>query len=1084
MPSPVSTQELLQPGQVARVRSRRYLIEEVVPAPNAGDQTLVRLSCLDDDAQGQSLEILWEKEVDAEVMGEASWARVAEQGFDPPRLFAAYLHTLRWNCVTSTDPRLFQSPYRAGIQVMAYQLEPLRKALRLPRVNLFIADDVGLGKTIEAGLIVRELLIRQKIRRIVVAAPPSVVLQWQEELDNRFGLQFVVFDRDYVLRRREERGYGINPWNTHSRFIISHALLRDWDYAGPLRDWLAQSPLGSLLILDEAHNAAPAVGARYAIDSQFTRVIRELVPLFEHRLFLSATPHNGHSNSFAALLELLDPQRFCRGVQVKGEKQLEPVMVRRLKEDLRRVAGGFPVRHVVQIDIDDLPAEAQELRLAQLLAEYADTRARRFRDERKSVQAAAALITTSLQKRLLSSVEAFARTLEVHRRSADVQAEAAKKVAPEPGNLSLLKSAPGRDDDRAEQDDEQIGLEEDAQMDAATRATARVSAPSTESLRARERQLLDEMGRIAGEARGLPDSRVEKLLDWIRDNMCPDLARPGGPCVSTPPRWNNRRLLIFTEYTDTKRYLEQQLRAAIEATERAEERIATFTGGMGEDTREEVKRAFNMDPSRHPLRILIATDAAREGVNLQNHCADLFHFDVPWNPSRMEQRNGRIDRKLQRAPEVHCHYFFFRQRPEDHVLAALVKKSDTIQRELGSLAPVVERRLEALLEGGIRRGATDRLAREIAAEEAADDRARIEEELEQTREREAALKEQLDQLRSMLSASKDALGMEEGRFRDALSCALEIQGAEPLRPMNDSGTEGGPVRWRFPALDKSTSTWAEAIDTLRPPRLRDQKPWDWRRECGPRPVVFSDPGSLDEEVVHLHLEQRVAQRLLSRFLAQGFVHHDLSRACVGQTDDAIPRVILLGRLALYGERAARLHDEILAVTARWLDPASRREPLRPYAEDAEARTLDLLERALTQPSRPVPKTVLDNLLASLPRDVADLLPRLEERGETAARRAADRLAERGRDEAAEMAKILEAQRRRIETALKQDPQRLLEFDDLEKRQLEAERRHMKQRDESIADELSREPERIRGSYAVKARRLEPAGIVYLWPISG
>src|SRR5438309_5137095 len=125
-----------------------------------------------------------------------SWKTVTQRGFDKPRLFSAYLHTLRWNCVTATNPRLFQAPYRAGIEVMAYQLEPLRKALLLPRVNLFIADDVGLGKTIEAGLILRELLMRQKVRRDVVSAPPSVVQQWREKAEHPFGPNFVVLDQE------------------------------------------------------------------------------------------------------------------------------------------------------------------------------------------------------------------------------------------------------------------------------------------------------------------------------------------------------------------------------------------------------------------------------------------------------------------------------------------------------------------------------------------------------------------------------------------------------------------------------------------------------------------------------------------------------------------------------------------------------------------------------------------------------------------------------------------------------------------------------------------------------------------------
>lgn len=141
-------------------------------------------------------------------------------------------------------------------------------------------------------------------------------------------------------------------------------------------------------------------------------------------------------------------------------------------------------------------------------------------------------------------------------------------------------------------------------------------------------------------------------------------------------------MLIFTEYTDTKRYLQNQLTAAIEGTHLAERRIDTFHGGMGDEKREEIKRAFNADPEKHPLRILIATDAAREGVNLQNHCADLFHFDIPWNPSRMEQRNGRIDRKLQRADTVCCHYFVYPERAEDRVLDTLVRKTKTIREEL------------------------------------------------------------------------------------------------------------------------------------------------------------------------------------------------------------------------------------------------------------------------------------------------------------------------------------------------------------------------------------------------------------------
>ena len=176
----------------------------------------------------------------------------------------------------------------------------------------------------------------------------------------------------------------------------------------------------------------------------------------------------------------------------------------------------------------------------------------------------------------------------------------------------------------------------------------------------------------------------------------------------------------------------------------------TFHGGIGEERREAIKAAFNADPEAHPLRILIATDAAREGVNLQNHCADLFHFDIPWNPGRMEQRNGRIDRKLQRAAEVRCYYYVLPQRAEDRVLEVLVGKTARIHEELGSLSPVVERRLGRMLEGGIRHEREDDLTAAIGA--VGEERRRHgpgagdPEELEEVRERKAKLTGQVERL--------------------------------------------------------------------------------------------------------------------------------------------------------------------------------------------------------------------------------------------------------------------------------------------------------------------------------------------------
>jgi len=1100
-----------KPGEIVRVRSRRYLVENVEAPPDMGHATLVAMACLDDDAQGQPLEVLWEKEIDREVLTGEVWQDLSTRGFDPPRLFSAYLHTMRWNCVTATDPNLFQSPFRAGIQIHAYQLEPLRKALRLPRVNLFIADDVGLGKTIEAGLIAREMLLRKRVKEIVVACPPSMLYQWKDELETRFGLTFEILDKAYISKIRQERGYSVNPWTTHTRFLISQRLLIDDAYTVPMRDWLGDLRPGSLLILDEAHNVAPASGARYAIDSKITRAVRSLAPCFEHRLFLSATPHNGHSNSFSALLEILDPQRFCRGVPVRNKKLLEDVMVRRIKEDIRTLEGGLPKRVVRQIDIDGLPIDTPELQLSVLLDSYRNLRRERLQHESKRKQASAELLICGLQQRLLSSIEAFFRTLRVHRKTVLRQWEAAKasdeSTTPDESTPSdtnkydLLTAGIDSDDDRATLSEEELQAEEDALVEAATReSTGPLQGEDAESMFAREQQLLEEMNEIADTARFYPDARVKHLVDWIRANMCPGLP-PMGQEHGQPPEnpdgaadWNDTRLIIFTEYDDTKRYLVDQLNSAIAFTRQANRRIAVYHGPTPPAKREELKRAFNTDPRKNPLRILIATDAAREGLNLQSHCYNLFHFDLPWNPSRMEQRNGRIDRKLQPQPEVYCHYFVYKQRTEDRILSVLVRKTDTIKKELGSLSKVIEVNLANTLKRGIRHGDIEQLEKEILEADIEKSHKRtVEEELEVTRERQEGLKSQIDLLRNRIDDSKKWLGLKEDHFRDAISCSLELMNAPPLKTIRDTETSEHPlVRYTLPDMTQRAGadpTWADTMDTLRTPRKRDQKSWDWRREAEIRPIVFEAPDTMDEDVVHLHLEHRLVQRLLGRFMSQGFIHHDLSRACLAQTKDAIPRVLLLGRLCLYGPGAARLHEEIIPITARWREISQREGALKPYAIDAETKTLDLLEEALLpQNSQELSAVVQEKLQQSGPKDVQELLPHLQARGEQYAEIATAKLLERGRKEAQAMVEILQSQKKRVtETAARYAAENFqLEFDfnEEETRQLEANKRHWQKRLAAIDLELSTEPQRIQELYQVKAQRVEPVGLVYLWPITG
>ncbi|GAB4209394.1 MAG: DISARM system SNF2-like helicase DrmD [Sandaracinaceae bacterium] len=1094
-------------GDIVSCRHRQWLVEEVIAPPAERHATRVRLVCLDDDNSGDALEVLWELELGARVIQPEVHGLGEVDRIDPPRRFAAYLHALKWSQVTATEARLFQSPFRAGIKLLDHQLTPLKKALSLPRANLFIADDVGLGKTIEAGLVMQELLLRQRVELILVCCPSSVALQWQAEMLRRFGLHFEVMSRAFIARRRQERGFGINPWSTHQRFIVTHSLLRRPEYRDTLLSHLSTLTASgegegrarkSLFVLDEAHVAAPASATKYAIDSDITKVIRDVAPRFENRLFLSATPHNGHSNSFSALLEILDPQRFTRGVKVRGASQLEAVMVRRLKEDLRALGvDSFPVRQLVQVDLEHVgpsngsgqwrvrrttfdprrpepmrgesalvgAGEPVELTLSSMLAEYTTL----MRPEKGRGR----LVFVNLQKRLLSSVEAFARTLRVH----------ARAVAEGRARTQLDLNAAART--ASTFDDEPEGLDDDA-LDEAEAADVASASTGLQSPAGRARQLLDEMVALAEGHRAAPDAKVLALLAFIREHQCAAVG-VGGAVRGADRGWSDRRILVFTEYGDTKRYLWQLLSAAVDGTEGGQMRLMQLHGGMSEEAREEVQRAFNAPPDEHPVRILIATDAAREGVNLQGHCADLFHFDVPWNPARMEQRNGRIDRTLQPAPEVRCHYFVYPQRAEDVVLTHLVRKVDVIQRELGSLGAVVMDRIEAALESGIDARTRERLDRADGTVASGTteggprglDIKRLRDttraELESPRHDQTKLRTEIEEAGELLNRSRAVMDFDATLLRDAIDVGLELAGASPLTP-----AEGGRG-WSLPELPDS---WQSTLDLLRPPRARDEPFYEWRKRP-PQPVVFEPPAKMNDALVHLHLAHPFVQRILGRFLAQGYGAHDLTRVTIVRTrHDSLARVIAFGRLSLFGAGAARLHDRLLSVGARWIE--GKEDELRPFGEEADRKAVGMLEQLLAESPTldGVSESLRDKVRAAAPRLFAKLWETLRADADADALEATQKLRERGRQEADALRAILEKQRNAIVQAIEERHQLSFDFtpeEEAQKRQFEDDEKHMHERLVTLQLELEREPAQLEALYRVVLHRLEPVGLVVLWP---
>jgi hypothetical protein len=427
------------------------------------------------------------------------------------------------------------------------------------------------------------------------------------------------------------------------------------------------------------------------------------------------------------------------------------------------------------------------------------------------------------------------------------------------------------------------------------------------------------------------------------------------------------------------------------------------------------------------------------------------------------------------------------------------KGVDAGQIDLDQL-DVVQRQLEGMDSAGNERGALLQRTRE---------------ELEATRHRQ--LEQQQDTLRRLLAKSEQWLAFEHDPFRQALNVSLELLGVSGLEPHTD---ERGEPCWHLAdpeALVNQTrdSSWETTLDSLRGVKPAKAFVSDWRRDNPVRPVIFSDPGRLSAEAVHLHLEHRLVQRLLSRFLAQGFLHHELKRACVVPCRDPQPRLIVLGRLSLFGEGATRLHDELITVMADWHPGDDRQRALSPVGGEQRQAIWALLQEALKEAvggSLPV----VDNsrLQSGADADVTALLPQLQQEAERALATATELLQERGRLEAEALKSVLRNQRQRINATLRQRTRELARLDrqaamaeamplitglaeelnipaldpatmsERERRQLASDQKHWQRRLETIETELASEPKRIEASYKVVTHRLEPAGLVYLWPISG
>lgn len=1044
-----STTDVPEQGQLVEVRKRQFVVSDVYASdlpPNplvrerAQRQYRVSLSSVEDDALGEELEVIWDIEPGARILEKAGLPEV--DGFDEPDRLDAFLNAVRWGAVTDADFDALQSPFRSGIDIEDYQLDPVVRAIQMPRANLLIADDVGLGKTIEAGLVVQELLLRHRARTVLIVCPASLQTKWKEEMRDKFGLDFRIVDTDCLRRLRRERGIHTNPWTHHPRLITSIDWLKRETPMRMFRDVLPPRPTYprefDILIVDEAHNVAPSGSGHYAVDSLRTKAVRTLAPHFEHRLFLTATPHNGYQVSFTALLEMLDDQRFARGI-TPDQEQLETVMVRRLKDDIVDWKGEpvFPERRLDTIEID---YSDEERDIHRALAEY--TRSRR-ESAQADGQHATEFVLKLLKKRLFSSPAAFATTLAKHRETLQTPQDKGDDSA----SLGILERAIGEaEEDHADDDEYETALE-DAVAEASTRF---------DGLSKREKELLDEMWQWAEQNRSRPNSKFDALLSWLNEHV-----RPGGD-------WSNERVILFTEYRATQDWLVRLL-AAHGFGER--ERLHTIYGGMDADEREKIKAAFQAHPDESDVRILLATDAASEGIDLQNFCNRMIHVEIPWNPNVLEQRNGRIDRHGQRESEVYIYHFVGSGWEEAtggeasgrqdftgdlEFLFRAAEKVQAIREDLGRVGPVIAQQVEEAMLG----------ARSYLDTSTAEKKADAERRLLRIERR---FREKVDRLHERLLETKRRLELSPSNVRRVVDAGLELAGQPPLRTTSIPGIdEKDEEVFETPHL---RGTWKRCLEGLAHPHTGAR-----------RPITFDhDIASGRDDVVLVHLRHRLVRMCLRHLRAEVWSRadardlHRVTARVVPSSELDVPGVIGHARLVVIGDDRHRLHEEIIRAGGVF-----RR------GRFARFSTVSKVDRLLERSSDYLPPPgVLERLEALWPEMEASLYSSLEARMRDRMQYLSNTIDRRKEREIEDVREILSDLRESILSELEgiEGETQLALWSTDERQQLERNIESLRGRVEEIPAEIDREIEAVRQRYQTPAPRLFPVALTFVVPES-
>jgi superfamily II DNA or RNA helicase len=528
----------------------------------------------------------------------------------------------------------FRSFGNIAVEPRAYQLVPLLMALRLPTVRLLIADDVGVGKTIEAGLIVRELLDRGEIARIAVLCPPHLVEQWQQELTDRFHLRAVALTSATVNRLERELPHGSSLFDEHPIVVVSLDYIKSERHR---EHFLAIAP--ECIVVDEAHTCAAAGQGRQL---RFELLQRLSADDARHVILLTATPHSGDEAAFYNLLSLLRPEfGGLQSIAAAADHPLRQLLARHFVQRRRK-------------DIEEWQQDDEDRRIfpRRMTAELTYKLTGRWGAFFDAVQNYCVELAARTERQ-----DGGAARLIWYATLALLRCVASSPAAAEKALTTRLGGT--REELEALADDDRV-------LDGTPDALAPTDIEPAAQLEDAERLtvLIEEARALAGEG---GDPKLATLIQHLRSLV------DGG-----------FRPVVFCRYVATAHYVAEHIRKHL-----ADATVDAVTGEYTPDERE--LRVAELGAESNARPVLVATDCLSEGVNLQHYFTAVVHYDLAWNPTRHEQREGRVDRFGQKAPEVRCTMLYGEDNPVDgFILNVILRKADAIRRELGVLVPMPE----------------------------------------------------------------------------------------------------------------------------------------------------------------------------------------------------------------------------------------------------------------------------------------------------------------------------------------------------------------------------------------------------------